>query len=461
MHHIHILGISGTFMSGLAIIAKESGYKVTGCDKGCYPPVSDLLQDKGIDWVEGYEVNKHFLAADEIIVGNAMKRGMPIVEALLDSKKAYTSGPEWLYKNILVKKRVIAVSGTHGKTTTTCMIATILEKAGFAPGFLIGGVAPFFNTNARVGQKEWFVIEADEYDSAFFDKRPKFMHYHPEIATLNNLEFDHADIYPDLASIEQQFHYYLRTLSSKAVIIKPENDEALNRVLKNGCYSKLEELAVYPKDTKNPAAKSQWQAILQDASGSLFTVLHRGKELLKLSWPLIGQFNVENALTALVAAYHAGVNPSIAEEALQQFQPVKRRLELRAKINEIAVYDDFAHHPSAIAKTIEALRSSGRHKRILVALEFASYTMRTFVHAKVMEKSLALANKIYLLESPGFDVHKLINDWRSSVTVVASTANMINSLLADVAPGDAILIMSNRGFDGLHTRLIAAIAKRV
>lgn len=456
MHHIHILGISGTFMSGLALIAREAGFMVSGCDQKCYPPVSDLLQKKGINWLEGYEVNQDFLAADEIIVGNAMKRGYPIVEALLNAKKRFSSGPEWLYKNILFNKRVIAISGTHGKTTTTCMIASILEKAGLCPGFLIGGVAPAFETNARIGQSEWFVIEADEYDSAFFDKRPKFMHYYPEIATLNNLEFDHADLYPDLKSIEQQFHYYLRTIASTGKIIKPKNDAALNRVLEQGSYSQLENVLVNFSYDKNMSNVS-WQAVLQNKTGSLFSIYHEGTCLGEVSWPLIGKFNVENAIMAFAATYHAGVDPKIALAALNEFQPVKRRLELRATVNDVAVYDDFAHHPTAIAGTIEALHTSSRHKRILVALEFASYTMKTGVHVNAMENALKLADKIYLLQTTGFDVNKLVANWNSKVTVSESPANMIASLLADKEPGDAILIMSNRGFDGLHARLIEAM----
>ncbi len=297
--HLHILGVSGTFMSALALLARDAGFKVTGCDANCYPPVSDLLQAKGIEWTEGYEDSTQALKADCVIVGNAIKRGMPVLEAVLNTGKNYISGPQWLAENILPRYRVMAVSGTHGKTTTTSMLAFILHQAGLQPGFLIGGVAPNFNTSANLGEGEWFVIEADEYDSAFFDKRPKLMHYRPEVAILNNLEFDHADIYENLAAIQQQFHYYLKTIPAKGVVIKPRDDAALNEVLARGVFSAVNDLAF--------SGDATWRAELLDDSGQAFRVWHQGKVVTEVHWPLIGQFNVENGLAAIAASSFAGV----------------------------------------------------------------------------------------------------------------------------------------------------------
>lgn len=456
--HIHLLGIGGTFMSGLALLATEAGFEVSGCDSQCYPPVSDLLRAKGVTWIEGYEVNEAFLKADLVVVGNAMKRGFPIVEALLNMKKPYISGPQWLYEQVLRHKRVLAISGTHGKTTTTCMVASILEAAGLKPGFLIGGVSPQFQTNARLGEGEWFVIEADEYDTAFFDKRPKFIHYHPDIAILNNLEYDHADIYADLGAIEQQFHYYLKTIPAHGVILKPKHDEALNRVLQKGCYSHLEDMHVERYGEQHPQEKeATWCAKLHDAQGSRFSIWHGRTLLGEVDWPLIGQFNVENALAAIAAVHHVGVDTQVAVKAISTYQPVKRRLELRANIRDISIYDDFAHHPTAIQKTLEALKSSGRHDRIVVALEFASFTMKTGVHASRMEQALSLADSILMLQTQGLDKITGLNHWKTPVIVCATTEQMISTLMQTAQAGDAILIMSNRGFDNLHERLILSL----
>lgn len=444
--NLHILGISGTFMSGLALIAKASGMHVTGCDEHCYPPISDLLTAQGIQWDEGYAVSSAFLEADLVLVGNAMKRGMPIIETLLEQKKPYCSGPQWLFETILSKRRVIAVSGTHGKTTTTSMVAHVLEQAGVHPGFLIGGVAPNFGTNARLGQGEWFVIEADEYDTAFFDKRPKFMHYHPELAILHNLEFDHADIYTDLAAIEQQFSYYLRTIPPQGTILLPKKDVALHRVLEKGYYSKCEETAI--------GSPAHWWANITDASKGQFELHHQQQLEGTVKWELLGAFNIENALHAYAVSRHAGVPPALAIRGLETFQPVKRRLELRATVRGVSVYDDFAHHPTAIQKTIEALKSSGRHQRVFVALEFASFTMKTGVHASAMPVALALADQVLLLASPHFDVSTLVTPHRHHTRVFETTNQMIEHLLGETTPGDAVVIMSNRGFEGFQDRLI-------
>ncbi len=450
--HLHILGIGGTFMSALALLARDLGHTVTGSDANCYPPVSDLLAAKGISWVEGYDDASIALKADIVIIGNAIKRGMPVLEAVMESGKNYTSGPQWLAENILSRYQVIAVSGTHGKTTTTSMIAWILDQAGFEPGFLIGGVSSDFNTSSRLGNGQWFVIEADEYDSAFFDKRPKFMHYRPRIAILNNLEFDHADIYADLGAIQLQFHYLLRTIPANGIAIKPRDDKALNEVLARGQYSRIESLAL--------SGDAAWVAQLIEDNGSIFNVLHHGREVATVSWPLIGRFNVENGLAAIAACVNAGVAPQVAASALERFTPVKRRLEVKSTQHGVTVYDDFAHHPTAIARTIDALKRSKRHQRIFAVLEFASYTMRTGVHAAEMAHALAPVSGAYVLKPHDFDLGETIGNWTCPYKVCANTEEIVREIANLVREGDAVLVMSNRGFNGIHQQLIQAIDKR-
>lgn len=436
-------------MSALALLARDLGHKVTGSDAHCYPPVSDLLNAKGITWTEGYEDSTLALQADLVVVGNAIKRGMPVLEAVLDAGKPYTSGPEWLANHVLTQYQVIAVAGTHGKTTTTSMIAWILDQAGCNPGFLIGGVASDFKTSARLGNGKWFVIEADEYDSAFFDKRPKFMHYRPNIAVLNNLEFDHADIYPDLSAIQQQFHYFLRTIPSSGVALKPRDDKALNEVLSKGFYSQIEEMAL--------SGTADWSAQLINESGQAFKVLHCGKEVAEVNWSLIGQFNVENALAAIAASNHAGVSPEVAARALECFTPVKRRLEVKSDKHGITIYDDFAHHPTAIMKTIDALKKSKRHERIFAVMEFASYTMRTGVHATEMAEALASVNGAYILDPKDFDLSQTVQSWEFPYTICKDNNEIVLKILDIAKQGDAILVMSNRGFNGIHQQLIHSI----
>lgn len=452
---LHVLGIGGTFMSALAFLARDAGFTVTGSDANCYPPISNLLQDKGIVWTEGYENCDDMLKADVVIVGNAMKRGIPIVERLLDAKIPYFSGPEWLAQHILSRYRVIAVAGTHGKTTTTSMIAHILAQAGLEPGFLIGGVAVNFNSSSCLGAGKWFVIEADEYDTAFFDKRPKFMHYRPEVAVLNNLEFDHADIYANLAEIQKQFHYLLRTVPSKGLVLMPHSDQALQAVIQQGLYCERQELSM-----SGGLNTSDWRAELLDPSGREFQVFFQNNLVATVNWSLIGQFNIENALAAMAASMRAGVSPDVAARALASFIPVKRRLEVKSEANGICIYDDFAHHPTAISKTIQALKNSGRHKRILAVLEFGSHTMKMGVHQKALERTFDAVDAGYFLKPDLFSLEAVALHWHFPHKICTSTADIVTAVGEAAQPGDAILVMSNRGFENIHQRLAQEIAAR-
>lgn len=445
--HIHVLGIGGTFMSALALLARKAGFVVTGSDTNCYPPVSDLLMKEGISWVDGYDDCQEAMDADVIIVGNAMKRGMPVIETMLNTRKPYTSGPAWLAEHILSRYRVIAVAGTHGKTTTTSMLSFILHQAGLAPGFLIGGVAPDFGTNACLGEGGWFVIEADEYDSAFFDKRPKFMHYRPEVAILNNLEFDHADIYSNLEAIQQQVHYFLKTIPARGYVIHPRDDQALNEVFLRGQFSQHESIAL--------KGNSTWRAQILDDKGQSFAVFHQDALLTEVHWSLIGEFNVENALAAMAASVHAGVDPVVAGRALEAFTPVKRRLEVKSDAYGVTVYDDFAHHPTAIEKTIQALKKSARHQRIFAVIEFASYTMRTGVHGNRIASALMHADATYILNPDEFSIEG-IQGWQKAPYVFSNTSAIVEAIQNIVQPGDAVLVMSNRGFDKIHGKFAEA-----
>ncbi|MDP3704787.1 MAG: UDP-N-acetylmuramate:L-alanyl-gamma-D-glutamyl-meso-diaminopimelate ligase [Legionellaceae bacterium] len=443
--HLHILGLSGTFMSALALLAREAGFTVTGSDANCYPPISDLLAAQGIRWTEGYEDSTQALQADCVVVGNAIKRGMPVIEAVLDARKPYTSGPQWLAEHILPRYRVMAVAGTHGKTTTTSMLAFILHQAGLQPGFLIGGVASDFNTSACLGKGSWFVIEADEYDTAFFDKRPKFIHYRPQVAILNNLEFDHADIYPNLGAIQQQFHYLLKTIPSSGLVIKPRDDAALNEVIEQGVFSVVEQISLQ--------GDAAWRAELRDEVGASYRVYQHGNLVADVNWSLIGSFNVENGLAAIAASAYAGVKPAVAAAALEQFTPVKRRLEVKSNHHGVTVYDDFAHHPTAIAKTIRALKQSGRHQRIIAVMEFASYTMRSGVHTKEMAHALDGVDEAYVLNPSQFSHANITDYWQFPHQVLPNTPAIVDVVIERIQPGDAVLVMSNRGFDNIHQQL--------
>ncbi|MDX2345406.1 MAG: UDP-N-acetylmuramate:L-alanyl-gamma-D-glutamyl-meso-diaminopimelate ligase [Legionella sp.] len=444
--HVHVLGIGGTFMSAIALFARKLGFKVTGSDANCYPPISDLLTSEGITWTEGYTDTTDALASDCVIVGNAIMRGMPVIEAILDADMAYISGPQWLAENVLSRYRVLAVAGTHGKTTTSAMLAFVLDEAGLNPSFLIGGVPQQFGCNARLTDSEWFVIEADEYDSAFFDKRPKFMHYHPECAIFNNLEFDHADIYENLAAIQQQVHFFLKTIPSKGELIYPRDDSALKAVLDKGVFSHASNMAA--------SGEAVWRLKLLNKTASHFQILHHNEIVAEIKWNLMGEFNAENAMATFAASMYAGVEPAIAARALEQFMPVKRRLEVRMDAHGIKLYDDFAHHPTAIEKTIKAVKAQDRYKRVLVALECASHSMRMGVHGTRVVDALAAADEVYILSEAQSDT------WPKNWLVSDSKEALIDAMGSAAASGDALLVMSNRSLEAVHEGLISALNQR-
>ncbi len=439
---IHILGICGTFMGGVAVLAKQLGHEVSGCDAKVYPPMSTQLREQGIHLVEGYDAPQLDNKPDLVIVGNAMKRGMPVVERVLNEGLPYVSGPQWLAENLLPGRWPIAVAATHGKTTTSSMIAWILEFAGLQPGFLIGGVPENFGVSARLGQGQHFILEADEYDSAFFDKRSKFIHYHPRTLLMNNLEFDHADIFDNVEAIQKQFHHLVRTIPSKGLIIAPKNDENLAIVLKQGCWTPVE----YVGET--------WQAKLHKADGSEFEVYYRGEAVGTIVWNLLGQHNVDNALGALASAHHAGVDIKTGIAALANFKNVKRRLELRGTVNNIKLYDDFAHHPTAITKTLGGLRAKVGDAPILAVAELGSYTMRSGAYDQTLLPAFDAADKVwlYIPEDSQWDLSDKVDNKR--IKVFRNIDEIIQTVSAVAVPGDHILVMSNRGFGGIHEKLL-------
>jgi UDP-N-acetylmuramate: L-alanyl-gamma-D-glutamyl-meso-diaminopimelate ligase len=454
--HVHILGICGTFMGGIAAIARAAGHRVTGSDQNVYPPMSTQLAALGIEIVQGYEASQLDPAPDVVVVGNVMSRGMPVVEALLERNIPFASGPAWLSRAVLHDRWVLAVAGTHGKTTTTSMLAHILEYAGLAPGFLIGGVPGNFDVSARLGAAPFFVIEADEYDTAFFDKRAKFVHYRPRTLILNNLEFDHADIYPDLDSIKRQFNHLLRIVPGSGLVVHNAADANLDAVLAKGCWTPRESFRI------NGSAATRWSAQLPGTDHSRFEVLLDGISQGQVQWSMLGAHNVDNALAAIAAARHAGVPVVQSIAALAAFKGVRRRMELTGTAAGISIYDDFAHHPTAIATTIEGLRRRIGKARLVAVLEARSNTMRMGVHKDTLAPSLAGADSVYLFAPPdlGWDAHAVAQ----AVGVKASTAESIEALLARLAAelvsGDHVLIMSNGGFGGLHQRLLQALQAR-
>ncbi len=451
--HIHILGICGTFMGGIAVLAKQQGHKVTGSDLNVYPPMSTQLEEQGIELVQGYDPSQLDPAPDMVVIGNAMSRGNPCVEYVLDRNLPYTSGPEWLRDNVLQQRWVIGVAGTHGKTTTASMVAWILEHAGLEPGFLIGGVPGNFPFSARLGKAPFFVIEADEYDCAFFDKRSKFVHYRPRTLIMNNLEYDHADIFPDLASIQRQFHHLVRTVPGNGRILMPAHDPALAEVRTMGCWSEVE---LVDGDGAN------WQAKLLKEDGSAFAVLLNGEVQGEVHWSGLGRHSVHNGLMAIAAARHAGVRTADGIAALNEFVMPKRRMELRGEVAGIKVYDDFAHHPTAIATTIAGLRAKVGTARILAVLEPRSNTMKMGVHQGELIKSLVQADKAYMFAPTGlgWDIHQLAQKAPIPTTVQHDINHLVDMLVAEAKSGDQILIMSNGGFDGIHGKLLEKLIKR-
>ena len=452
--HVHILGICGTFMAGIASLARELGVTVTGSDANVYPPMSDQLAALGIDVMSGYDPAHLEPQPDLVVVGNAMTRGNPAVEHMLDAGLRFTSGPAWLADNVLHGRRVLAVSGTHGKTTVTAMLTWILERAGLAPGFLIGGVPENFGVSARMGET-FFVVEADEYDSAFFDKRSKFVHYLPSTLVINNLEYDHADIFDDLAAIRRQFHHLVRTVPSSGLILRPSPDAEIDRLMEMGCWTPVETFS-------NDGSDADWQAKIDRADGSRFDVLQAGRAVGSVEWSLIGRHNVANALAAISAAAHAGVAAAESCAALAGFQNVRRRLEVRDVIDDVTVYDDFAHHPTAIRATLEALRAHVGAKRIIAVLDPASNTMRRGVHRDTLGGALAVADAAWIYRSPTieWDIEALERTRGVELKVCSDVDALVTAVAAQAAAGDHVLVMSNSGFAGFHQRLIDALAAR-
>ena len=453
--HIHILGICGSFMGGLAALAREAGHQVTGCDTGVYPPMSDQLRALGIDLIEGFGADQMSLKPDMYVIGNVVSRAhlkdgsakFPLMEAILDAGSAYTSGPQWLAEHVLHGRHVLAVAGTHGKTTTTSLLSWILEQAGLQPGFLVGGVPLNFGVSARLGGGKYFVIEADEFDTAFFDKRSKFVHYRPRTAILNNLEFDHADIFDDLAAIERQFHHLVRTLPSKGRIVVNGLEESLTRVLAQGCWSELRTFGSAVSD------------FVAEGGPSDFNVFYAGQFVAKVQWKIGGVHNQLNALAAIAAAEHVGVSPTLAAQALSSFENVKRRMEMRGTVNGITVYDDFAHHPTAIRTTVNGLRRQiGPHARILAVFEPRSNTMKLGTMKSQLPWSLEETDLAFC-HSGGldWDAGTALKSMGARAKVGANIDEVIAQVLSQVRPGDHVLCMSNGGFGGIHERLLTAL----
>jgi UDP-N-acetylmuramate: L-alanyl-gamma-D-glutamyl-meso-diaminopimelate ligase len=440
--HIHVLGICGTFMGGVAAIARAAGHRVTGCDANVYPPMSDQLAALGIELMEGYEATQVSLNPDTFVVGNVVSRGNPLMEAILDAGLLYTSGPQWLAETVLAGKCTLAVAGTHGKTTTASMLAWMLQHGGLEPGFLIGGVPQNFGVSARLTESPFFVIEADEYDTAFFDKRSKFVHYRPRIAILNNLEFDHADIFADLDAIETQFHHLVRTVPGNGLLVSNARDPALERVLSRGAWTPVERFG----------DAGGWDA---QPAGEDFDVLLAGRNLARVKWDVPGEHNRMNALAALAAARHAGVPPPLAAEALAQFRNAKRRLELRGDAGGVTVYDDFAHHPTAIRATLAALRDRIGAARVLAVLEPRSNTMKLGVWKDALAPSLENSDAVFCYTAGlGWDAAGALAPLGTKAVCSDDLKSLVETVAAAARPGDHVLVMSNGSFGGIHDLLL-------
>lgn len=452
--HIHILGICGTFMGSLAVLAKELGYHVTGSDANVYPPMSTQLEAQGITLMQGYEPAHLQPRPDLIVVGNAMSRGNAAVEYVLNEGIPYTSGPAWLAEHVLQGRHVIGVAGTHGKTTTTTMVAWVLEQAGLNPGFLIGGVPKGFAASARLGGGKFFVVEADEYDSAFFDKRSKFIHYAPTTAILNNLEFDHADIFENLDAIKKQFHHLVRTIPGKGRIIVPADDANLEDVLKKGAWTPVEKFSV---DEARDGAS--WRADSLSEDGSSFAVLRDGKKVGEVHWTMTGRHSVNNGLAAIISAEHCGVAPDVACKALSAFPGVKRRMEVIGEAKGITVYDDFAHHPTAIQTTLAGLRKKVGKAKIFAVIEPRSNTMRLGAHKESLAPSVADADQVLWYQPDGlnWDLGPVVAASPVPALVLNSIDAIIEKIVKDAASGDQVVIMSNGGFGGIHQKLVKAL----
>jgi UDP-N-acetylmuramate: L-alanyl-gamma-D-glutamyl-meso-diaminopimelate ligase len=441
--HIHIIGICGTFMGGLAAIARSAGHKVTGCDANVYPPMSTQLQALGIELIEGFDAQQLSLKPDVFVIGNVVTRGNPLMEAILNAGAAYASGPQWLYEHVLRTRWVLGVAGTHGKTTTTSMLTYILEYARLNPGYLIGGVPQDFSTSARLTDSNFFVIEADEYDTAFFDKRSKFVHYHPRTAILNNLEYDHADIFPDVASIQRQFHHLVRTMPGNARIIANGQDPLLAQAIALGCWSELERFGI----------EQGW------ALNSEGVVVFGGQRYGELKINLPGEHNRMNALAALAAARHVGITPQVSLEALAQFKGVKRRMELRGTVRGVRVYDDFAHHPTAIATTVDGLKRAHPSGRVLAVLEPRSNTMKLGTMKAQLPDALKHADHTFVFQGKtSWDASEAFAPMGARATTHGDLDQLVRAVTQMAKPEDNVLVMSNGGFGGVHEKLLIALA---
>jgi UDP-N-acetylmuramate: L-alanyl-gamma-D-glutamyl-meso-diaminopimelate ligase len=454
--HIHILGICGTFMGGIAAIAREAGHRVTGCDANVYPPMSDQLRALGIELIEGYGAEQIALKPDVFVIGNVVTRSRPqdfaLMEAILDAGAYYTSGPQWLYENVLRHQHVLAVAGTHGKTTTSAMLAWILEAAGLQPGFLIGGVPMNFDISARLGVGKYFVIEADEYDTALFDKRSKFVHYHPRTAILNNLEMDHADIFADLAAIETQFHHLVRMVPGKGRLVVNARDEALQRVLARGCWSEVLRFGALREEPGALRARGEPHA---------FDVLRGSLKIGRVDWPLLGEHNQLNALAAIGAAEHVGVAPEAAAAALGRFENARRRMELIGEAGGVKVYDDFAHHPTAIRATVGGLRKRVGLARVLAVFEPRSNTMKLGTMKAQLPWSLEDADLAFCLQGNyGWDARDALAPMGAQAVVADSVDALAAAVVAAARPGDHVLVMSNGSFGGIHRKLLDQLQRR-
>jgi len=448
--HIHILGICGTFMGGIALLARALGHQVSGSDANVYPPMSTQLEQAGIRLQEGYHPGHLQPAPDQVVVGNALSRGNPAVEHMLNRGLPYTSGPQWLAEHVLQGRWVLAVSGTHGKTSTASLLAWMLEHAGLSPGFLIGGVPGNFGVSARLGEAPFFVVEADEYDTAFFDKRSKFVHYRPRTLIINNIEFDHADIFDDIEQIQRQFHHLVRTVPGQGLILAPLYDGNVGEVLDQGCWTPVEHF--------DPRLEAGWHAARVSPDGSRFDVICEGDTVGRVEWDQFGQHSVANALAAIAAARHAGVLPAIAIQAVSGFCNARRRMELKGEVSGVRVYDDFAHHPTAIETTLQGLRAHVGEARILAILEPRSNTMRMGVQAASLPDALATADRVFIFGGGdlAWDPQSLFRG-SENVRVLSSIDEIVHQVVSQARPGDHLLVMSNGGFGGIHQRLLDAL----